>query len=163
MFVKLNVSWFYLSMNSYWNNIFFLAKVTKVCYPKSANALFCRVTPELKLLWNFPGNPAVHRYKLYGYYRSQKSDRMDRVVDLESLAPHRYRFESHQGLRIFHVSYPARLGNVGGSTQLPARTWNNARRGTCGLHSPVKRECRHITCTVLVRRKTQPKTIHMDI
>jgi hypothetical protein len=35
-------------------------------------------------------------------------------------------------------SYPASLQNVGGSTQVPVRTWNNARKGTWGLPPPVK-------------------------
>jgi hypothetical protein len=40
--------------------------------------------------------------------------------------------------------YPASLGNVGGSTQVPVRAWNNAQRGTLGLPPPVKLESRNI-------------------
>ena len=49
-------------------------------------------------------------------------------------------------------NYPATLQNVGGSTQVLARAWNNARRGTWGLPPRWKLESRHITFTVLVQR-----------
>jgi hypothetical protein len=55
-------------------------------------------------------------------------------------------------------SYPASLRNVGGSTQVPVRAWNNARRGTWGLPPPVKLERRDMTYTVSMWRKTQNKT-----
>ena len=42
------------------------------------------------------------------------------------------------------------------STQVSARAWNNARRGTRGLPTPVKLASCHITFTVLLRRITQP-------
>jgi hypothetical protein len=54
-------------------------------------------------------------------------------------------------------SYPASLRNVGGSTQVPVRAWNNARKGTWGLPPPVKLERRDMTYTVSMRRKTQNK------
>ena len=38
-------------------------------------------------------------------------------------------------------SYPTSLRNVGGSTKVPARVWNNALRGTCDLPPPVKLQC----------------------
>jgi hypothetical protein len=47
------------------------------------------------------------------------------------------------------------LRNVGGSTQVPARAWNNARIGTRGLPQPVKLERRRMTYTVSVWRQTQ--------
>ena len=56
-------------------------------------------------------------------------------------------------------SYPAGLRNFGGCTQVPARAWNNAGRGTWVLPPPVKLECHHITSTVLVRHKIQPKSM----
>jgi hypothetical protein len=52
-------------------------------------------------------------------------------------------------------SYPASLRNVGCSTQVPVRVWNNARNGTWGLPPPVKLERRHMTYTVTVWRKPQ--------
>jgi hypothetical protein len=55
-------------------------------------------------------------------------------------------------------NYPASLGNVGGSTQVPVRAWNNARKGTWGLSPPVKLERRDMTYTVSMWRKTQNKT-----
>jgi hypothetical protein len=55
-------------------------------------------------------------------------------------------------------SYPASLRNVGGSTQVPVRAWNNARKGTWGLPPPVKLERRDMTYyTVSMWRKTQNK------
>ena len=36
--------------------------------------------------------------------------------------------------------YPASLRNIDGSTQVPARAWNNAWRDTWGLPPPVKLE-----------------------
>jgi hypothetical protein len=54
-------------------------------------------------------------------------------------------------------SYPASLRNVNGSTQVPVRAWNNARKGTWGLPPPVKLERRNITYTVLMWCKTQNK------
>jgi hypothetical protein len=51
-------------------------------------------------------------------------------------------------------SYPASLRNVG-STQVPVRVWNNARKGTLGLPPPLKLESRHMTYTVSVRRNIQ--------
>jgi hypothetical protein len=58
-------------------------------------------------------------------------------------------------------SYPASLRNVGGSTQVPIRAWNNARWGTRGLPPPVKLERRDMTYTVLMWRKTQNKQNQM--
>jgi hypothetical protein len=49
--------------------------------------------------------------------------------------------------------YPASLRNVGGSTQVAVRAWNNARKGTWGLPPPVKLERRQMTYTVPVWRK----------
>jgi hypothetical protein len=54
-------------------------------------------------------------------------------------------------------SYPASLQNVGGSTQVPVRAWNNARKATWGLPPPVKLERRDMTNTVSMWRKTQNK------
>ena len=48
---------------------------------------------------------------------------------------------------------------IDSSTQVPARAWNNVRRGTWGLPPTVKLESRHITFTVSVRPKTQQKNI----
>ena len=53
-------------------------------------------------------------------------------------------------------SYPASLWNLGGSTQMFARAWNNAQRDTLGFPPPVKQESLRIALTVLVRRKNQP-------
>jgi hypothetical protein len=47
------------------------------------------------------------------------------------------------------------LRNVGGSTQVTVRAWNNARKGTWGFSPPVKLERRHMTFTVSVWPKTQ--------
>jgi hypothetical protein len=55
-------------------------------------------------------------------------------------------------------SYPASLRNVGGSTQVPVREWNNARKGTWGLPPPVKLKHRDMTNTVSMWRKTQKQT-----
>jgi hypothetical protein len=52
-------------------------------------------------------------------------------------------------------SYPASLRNVGGSTQVPVRAWNNAWKGTWGLPPPVKLERPQMTYTVSMWRKTQ--------
>jgi hypothetical protein len=60
-------------------------------------------------------------------------------------------------------SYPASLRNVGVSTQVPVRAWNNARKGTWGLPPPVKLEHRDMTYTVSMWRKTQNKTKKMNI
>ena len=46
------------------------------------------------------------------------------VVDLESLAPHRCRFESLDSF--MWGSYAASLQSVDGSTQVPAHACNNA-------------------------------------
>jgi hypothetical protein len=53
---------------------------------------------------------------------------------------------------------PASLRNVGGSTQVPVRAWNNARKGTWGLPPPVKLDRRDMTYNVSMWRKTQSKT-----
>jgi hypothetical protein len=55
-------------------------------------------------------------------------------------------------------SYPASLRNVGGSTQVAVRAWNNARKATWSLPSPVKLERRDMTYTVSMWRKTQKQT-----
>jgi hypothetical protein len=60
-------------------------------------------------------------------------------------------------------SYPASLRNVGGSTQVPVRAWNNARKGIWGLPSPVKLERRQITFTVSMWRKTQNKSLDSQL
>jgi hypothetical protein len=52
-------------------------------------------------------------------------------------------------------SYPAGLRNVGGSTQVLVRAWNNARKGT--FPPPVKLERRDMTYTVSMWRNTQNK------
>jgi hypothetical protein len=49
-----------------------------------------------------------------------------------------------------HVAY------VCGSTRVPICSWNNAMKGTWGLHPPVKLKSHHMTYIVLVWRKTQP-------
>jgi hypothetical protein len=54
-------------------------------------------------------------------------------------------------------SYPACLRNVGGSTQIPVRAWNNARKDTWGLPPTVKLERCDMTYIVLMWRKTQNK------
>ena len=74
-------------------------------------------------------------------------------------------FKKETALRtIFYISfmwgiYPNSSRNVIGSTQVPVRPWNNARRGTWGIPPPVKLECGHITIAVLVRRKSKQKKI----
>jgi hypothetical protein len=50
------------------------------------------------------------------------------------------------------------LRNVGGSTQVPVRAWNNAQKGTWGLPPPVKLKRRDMTYIVSMWRKTQNKT-----
>jgi hypothetical protein len=60
-------------------------------------------------------------------------------------------------------SYPASLRNVGGSTQVPVRAWNNARKGTWGLPPPVKLERRDMTYTVSMWRKTQNKQTNKNL
>jgi hypothetical protein len=55
-------------------------------------------------------------------------------------------------------SYPASLRNVGGSTQVPVRTWNNARKG---LPPPVNFERRNMTYTVSMWRKTKNKQTYI--
>ena len=59
---------------------------------------------------------------------------MVRVVDLESLATYRCGLESRQELWILsseEAVYPATgLLNVGRSTKVPVRAFNNTRRGT---------------------------------
>jgi hypothetical protein len=52
-------------------------------------------------------------------------------------------------------SYSASLRNVGGSTQVPVRAWNNARKGSSGIPPPVQLERHQMTYTVSVWRKTQ--------
>ena len=37
-------------------------------------------------------------------------------------------------------SYPASIRYIGGSTQVPARVWSNARKGILGLHPSVTLE-----------------------
>jgi hypothetical protein len=59
--------------------------------------------------------------------------------------------------RVMRLDYPASLQYVGGSTQVPVRACNNARKGTRGLPPPVKLERRQMTYTVSVWRKTQDK------
>jgi hypothetical protein len=46
-------------------------------------------------------------------------------------------------------------GNVGGSTQVPVRAWNNAWKGIWSHPPPVKLERRQMTYTVSVWRQTQ--------
>ena len=61
------------------------------------------------------------------------------IVDLESLVPHHWEFESHQRLWILSCKDAIRsLRNIGGSTLLPVCAWNNVWRGTWGLPLPVK-------------------------
>jgi hypothetical protein len=56
------------------------------------------------------------------------------------------------------LSYPARfIRNDGGSTQVPVRAWNNARKGTWGLPSPVKLERRDMTYIVSMWRNPPQK------
>jgi hypothetical protein len=52
------------------------------------------------------------------------------------------------------------LQNVGGSTQVPVRAWNNAREGTWGLPPPVKLERRDMTVTVSMWCITQKQNEH---
>ena len=65
---------------------------------------------------------------------------VDRVFDLESLAPHYWGFESCKWTMDSFMwgSFSAGLENVGGFTQGPACTWKNGWRGTFGLPPPVK-------------------------
>jgi hypothetical protein len=50
-------------------------------------------------------------------------------------------FYLHNYVHIYNFTYyglPAGLRKVGGSTRVPARDWNNARRGNLGLPPPIK-------------------------
>ena len=58
---------------------------------------------------------------------------------------------------LFHIFINFASGTSGVYTQVPASGWNYARTGVWGLPPPVKLKCRHITLTVFLRRKTQPK------
>jgi hypothetical protein len=59
----------------------------------------------------------------------------------------------------FHVrKLSSQLTQRGGSTQVPVRAWNNARRGTWGLPPPVKLERRDMTYTVSMWRNTPKQT-----
>ena len=70
---------------------------------------------------------------------------MVRVVDFVSL-----------WVRILPENLDTSLWNISGSTQVTARAWNNARRGTWGLPQSVKLErC----CITFVSGKSQPKII----
>jgi hypothetical protein len=51
---------------------------------------------------------------------------------------------------------------VGGSTWVPVRAWNNARKGTWGLPPPVKLERRDMTYTVSMWRKTKKKSTYTE-
>jgi hypothetical protein len=82
--------------------------------------------------------------------------RVVKVVDFKPLAPHRCGFESRQGLLILSCE-EASLRNVSGSSQVPVRARNNARKGTWGLPPPVKLERHDKTYTVSKWRKTQNK------
>jgi hypothetical protein len=51
--------------------------------------------------------------------------------------------------------YPASVRNIAGSTKVPIRAQNNARKGTWGLSAPVMLKCRHMTYTVSMWHKTK--------
>ena len=72
-------------------------------------------------------------------------ERVFRIFDIESLAPHCCGFESRQGdLDSFmRGSYPSSLWNVDGSTRVPACARNNKHRLIWGLPQPVKLESHH--------------------
>jgi hypothetical protein len=55
----------------------------------------------------------------------------------------------------FGGSYQACYTNVGSSTRVAVRAWNNNWRGIASLPPPVKPESRHMHYTVSVRLKTQ--------
>ena len=79
---------------------------------------------------------------------------MVRVVDLESLAPHCCGFENRQDNNLAtRITY-------GTSVVLFSAVFQ-ARRGTWCLPLPVKLEGRHITFTVLVRRKNPTKKVFL--
>jgi hypothetical protein len=59
----------------------------------------------------------------------------------------------------YYLFYPASLRNVGCSTQVHVRSWNNAWKGTWGLPPRVKLERRDMTYTVSMWRKTQNKLL----
>jgi hypothetical protein len=81
------------------------------------------------------------------------------AINFKPLALRRFGIESRLLILDFFMwgSYSASLRNVDGSTQVPTRAWNNARKGTWGLPSPVKQKRRHMTYTYTVSmwRKTQ--------
>ena len=75
--------------------------------------------------------------------------RVVRVVDLE-LPPHRYGFKSRLGLWILSCEKAIQPAD---EMSVVLLMWPDARRG---ISPPVKLESRHITFTVLVRRKPHP-------
>jgi hypothetical protein len=54
-------------------------------------------------------------------------------------------------------SFRARLRKNAGSTQVPACSWNNARRGNCGFSLQLRLESCHMIRFMLVRHKTDQK------
>ena len=84
----------------------------------------------------------------------------NKVVDLDSLASHlTWGFEMQPGTldSFMWGSYLAWFWNISGSTQVQACAWNTAWSGLWGLPPPVKLDSHHISFTVFVWRKTQPK------
>jgi hypothetical protein len=78
--------------------------------------------------------------------------RMVNVIDFKPLVSHNCRFESRQGLWIFHVRM---LAHVGSSTPVPVCVRNNVHRDTRGIHPSVKLESPLMICTALVPRNSQ--------
>jgi hypothetical protein len=98
----------------------------------------------------------LKRFVIFFFIKLIVRGRVVKVFDLKPLAPHHCRFESRQGLWILSCEEAIQLvRNVDGSTQVPVRAWNNARKGTWGLPPPVKLERRDMTYTVSMWRKTQ--------
>jgi hypothetical protein len=112
--------------------------------------IYQTMTVVIYLFWR---NFKLH-FTSFKYFHEYVLGRVVKVVDFKPLAPQ----SCTDTLDSFMWgSYPASLRNVGGSTQVPVRAWNNARKGTWGPPPPVKLERRDMTCTVSMWRKTQNK------
>jgi hypothetical protein len=57
-------------------------------------------------------------------------------------------------------SYPASVRNVGGSSQVPVRTWNNSRKGTWSFPPNVAKWPILCFCDVKPNKKTKSKYRH---
>jgi hypothetical protein len=81
------------------------------------------------------------------------------VLDFKPYAPHVLRFLSRKGLWILSckkaIQLAYRMSVV--LPLVPSHVWNSAWKGNWGLHPLLKLEICHLTYTVLVRHKIQPK------